>query len=378
MYFKEVELINFRNYENQRIDFHKKVNIILGENAQGKTNLLEALYIMSLGKSFRTSRDNEMIRFGSGLARVKTISEKDGEELTVEIGLIKNKKSLKIDGVKKKKISELLENVYVVIFSPDDLRIVKDEPEKRRKFIDRELCQLKPVYYDELSRYKRALGQRNVLLKEENPADSLLDIWDEELAEYGARIILRRGSFIDKLKIISRRIHSDLTEGKEELGLYYESDLPREDGYERQKLKFQRILREGRERDRLRRTTLRGPHRDDLSIKIGEKDVRIYGSQGQQRTSALSLKLAELMLIEEETGEKPVLLLDDVLSELDRTRQRQLMTSFGDIQIFITATELSGEVASQLGDYALFSVEDGAVRRRDPIQALRGESAEKG
>lgn len=378
MYFKEVELINFRNYENQRIDFHKKVNIILGENAQGKTNLLEALYIMSLGKSFRTSRDNEMIRFGSGLARVKTVSEKDGEELTVEIGLIKNKKSLKIDGVKKKKISELLENVYVVIFSPDDLRIVKDEPEKRRKFIDRELCQLKPVYYDELSRYKRALGQRNVLLKEENPADSLLDIWDEELAEYGARIILRRGSFIDKLKIISRRIHSDLTEGKEELGLYYESDLPREDGYERQKLEFQRILREGRERDRLRRTTLRGPHRDDLSIKIGEKDVRIYGSQGQQRTSALSLKLAELMLIEEETGEKPVLLLDDVLSELDRTRQRQLMTSFGDIQIFITATELSGEVASQLGDYALFSVEDGAVRRRDTIQALHGESAEKG
>ncbi len=378
MYFKEVELINFRNYENQRIDFHKKVNIILGENAQGKTNLLEALYIMSLGKSFRTSRDNEMIRFGSGLARVKTISEKDGEELTVEIGLIKNKKSLKIDGVKKKKISELLENVYVVIFSPDDLRIVKDEPEKRRKFIDRELCQLKPVYYDELSRYKRALGQRNVLLKEENPADSLLDIWDEELAEYGARIILRRGSFIDKLKIISRRIHSDLTEGKEELGLYYESDLPREAGYERQKLEFQRILREGRERDRLRRTTLRGPHRDDLSIKIGEKDVRIYGSQGQQRTSALSLKLAELMLIEEETGEKPVLLLDDVLSELDRTRQRQLMTSFGDIQIFITATELSGEVASQLGDYALFSVEDGAVRRRDTIQALHGESAEKG
>ena len=151
MYFKEIDLTNFRNYENQRIDFHHKVNIIIGENAQGKTNLLEALYIMSLGKSFRTSKDNEMIRFGSDLARVKTLSEKDGEDLSIEIGLIKNKKSLKIDGIKKSRLSELLENVYVVIFSPDDLRIVKEEPEKRRKFIDRELCQLKPVYYDSLS-----------------------------------------------------------------------------------------------------------------------------------------------------------------------------------------------------------------------------------
>lgn len=167
MYFKEISLTNFRNYENQKVDFHDRVNIILGENAQGKTNLLEALYIMSLGKSFRTAKDSEMIRFGSQMARVKTVSVKDGEDLTIEIGLIRNKKSLKIDGVKKNRISDLLENVYIVIFSPDDLKIVKDEPEKRRKFIDRELCQLKPVYYDVLSRYKKALMQRNFLLKEE-------------------------------------------------------------------------------------------------------------------------------------------------------------------------------------------------------------------
>ena len=373
MYFKEISLTNFRNYENQKVDFHDRVNIILGENAQGKTNLLEALYIMSLGKSFRTAKDSEMIRFGSQMARVKTVSVKDGEDLTIEIGLIRNKKSLKIDGVKKNRISDLLENVYIVIFSPDDLKIVKDEPEKRRKFIDRELCQLKPVYYDVLSRYKKALMQRNFLLKEERIDFSVLDIWDRELAGYGAKIIAYRMSFIDKLKIISRKIHSDLTEGREELSLSYESDIPLKGSGKETEVAlsvksqaeiaelFLNILLKNRKNDIKRRTTLRGPHRDDLRIEIGGVDVRNFGSQGQQRTSALSLKLAELILIEEETGEKPVLLLDDVLSELDRTRQRQLITSFGDIQIFITATELSGEITSHIRDFAVFKVRKGFI-----------------
>ena len=380
MYFKEISLTNFRNYENQKVDFHDRVNIILGENAQGKTNLLEALYIMSLGKSFRTVKDSEMIRFGSQMARVKTVSVKDGENLTIEIGLIRNKKSLKIDGIKKNRISDLLENVYIVIFSPDDLKIVKDEPEKRRKFIDRELCQLKPVYYDVLSRYKKALIQRNFLLKEERIDFSMLDIWDRELAGYGAKIIAYRMSFIDKLKIISRKIHSDLTEGREELSLSYESDIPVKDNGKETEVAlsvksqaeiaelFLNILLKNRKNDIKRRTTLRGPHRDDLRIEIGGVDVRNFGSQGQQRTSALSLKLAELILIEEETGEKPVLLLDDVLSELDRTRQRQLITSFGDIQIFITATELSGEITSHIRDFAVFKVRKGFIVREDNIR----------
>lgn len=365
MYFKEIELTNFRNYENQKIDFHDKVNIITGKNAQGKTNLLEALYIMSLGKSFRTAKDNEMIRFGSDLARVRTVSEKDGEELSIEIGLIKNKKSLKIDGVKKNRISELLENVYLVIFSPDDLKIVKDEPEKRRKFIDRELCQLKPVYYNSLSRYKKALIQRNFLLKEDRIDLSVLDIWDEELALYGAKILTYRRDFIKKLRVISKKIHSDLTEGKEELELFYESDIQLAENSTEQKQIFCDTLTENRNKDLMKRTTGRGPHRDDMRIEIDGIDVRSFGSQGQQRTSALSLKLAELMLIEEETGEKPILLLDDVLSELDRARQRQLITSFGDIQIFITATELSEEITSQLSDYAVFTVNRGVISRED-------------
>lgn len=182
MYFKEIELSNFRNYESQKIDFHKKVNIIVGNNAQGKTNLIEGLYIMSLGKSFRTSKDSEMIKFGCNMARVRTISRRSDRDVSVEIGLVKNKKSLKIDGVKMKKASDLLENIYIVVFSPDDLKIVKEEPEKRRRFIDRELCQLKPVYFDSISKYKKILSQRNFLLKQESPDMSMLDIWDEEIS----------------------------------------------------------------------------------------------------------------------------------------------------------------------------------------------------
>lgn len=365
MYFKEMELSNFRNYEDQKIDFHEKVNMIVGNNAQGKTNLIEGLYIMSLGKSFRTSKDSEMIRFGCNMARVKTVSHRSDRDVTVEIGLVKNKKSLKIDGVKMKKASDLLENVYIVVFSPDDLKIVKEEPEKRRKFIDRELCQLKPVYFDSVSKYKKILAQRNFLLKEEKPDMSMLDIWDEELSGYGARIIKERALFIEKLKKISKGIHSDLTENREILDIEYESDIDICDDIREQKKVFYDALYSGRKRDMIRRNTGRGPHRDDIRIMIDGIDVRSFGSQGQQRSAALSLKLAEIKLIFEETGERPVLLLDDVLSELDRVRQRQLITSFGDIQIFITTTEVTDELRKQLPDHAIFEVEKGIVKRVD-------------
>ena len=368
MYFSEIELNDFRNYIHQKIDFHRKVNIIIGENAQGKTNILEGLYIMSLGKSFRTPKDSEMIRFGSDLARVKTLSVKDDNELSVEVAIVKNKKSIKVDGVKIKKTSELLENIYIVIFSPDDLKIVKDEPEKRRKFIDRELCQLKPVYYENLSRYKKALNQRNFLLKEDRPSHDLLDIWDMELASYGSKIIIERDRFCRKLNEISRDIHNDLTYGREILNVSYESyiELKQED-LQSQINVFLDTLKNSREKDIYRRTTTKGPHRDDLKIEIDDIDVRSFGSQGQQRSAALSLKLAEIKLIKEETGEDPVLLLDDVLSELDRVRQRQLLTSFGEIQIFITTTELTDELREQLPDHQVFVVEKGSVKKKEDI-----------
>lgn len=365
MYFKEMELSNFRNYESQKIDFHKKVNIIVGNNAQGKTNLIEGLYIMSLGKSFRTSKDSEMIKFGCNMARVRTISKRSDRDVSVEIGLVKNKKSLKIDGVKMKKASDLLEKIYIVVFSPDDLKIVKEEPEKRRRFIDRELCQLKPIYFDSISKYKKILSQRNFLLKQESPDMSILDIWDEELSGYGARIIRERSLFIEKLRKISSGIHSDLTEKRELLDIEYESDIEICNDLNLQKKVFYDKLCSDRKRDLARRNTGHGPHRDDIRIMVDGIDVRSFGSQGQQRSAALSLKLAEIGLIYEETGEKPVLLLDDVLSELDRVRQRQLITSFKDIQIFITTTEVTDELRNQLPDHSIFEVEKGIVKRVD-------------
>lgn len=365
MYFKEIELHNFRNYEDQKIKFNDKVNIIIGNNAQGKTNLIEGLYIMSLGKSFRTSKDNEMIRFGTELARVKTVSCRKDRDVTVEIGFIKNRKSLKIDGIKMKKASDLLENVYTVVFSPDDLKIVKEEPEKRRRFIDRELCQLKPVYFDSISKYKKVLAQRNFLLKEDHPDMSMLDIWDEELCEYGARIMHERALFIKKLQDISRDIHNDLTDGKEKLDVEYESNVILSSDLKEQKESFKNVLAESREKDILRRNTGKGPHRDDIRIMIDGVDVRSFGSQGQQRSAALSLKLAEIKLIYDETGEKPVLLLDDVLSELDKVRQKQLINSFGDIQIFITTTEITDDLRESIPDHVIFEVKKGIVKLKE-------------
>ena len=212
MLIKSIKLKNFRNYDNLELDFNSKVNFILGQNAQGKTNLLESIYITSIGKSFRTNRDAEMIGFNKEFARVQAEFYKDGYETSVEIIIDRSgKKFVKLDGVKIKKASQLLKNVYIVIFSPEDLKLVKEEPEKRRKFIDRELCQIKPSYYDNLSNYKKALIQRNTYLKEKETEPSILDIWDIQLAKYGSKVMLGRKEFIEKLNLISSKIHHNIT-----------------------------------------------------------------------------------------------------------------------------------------------------------------------
>lgn len=358
MYIKEIELKDFRNYESLTAQFHKNVNIFLGQNAQGKTNLLESIYITSMGKSFRTGKDRDMIRFGSDFFRVKATAVKD-EDLVVEIAVNQEgKKGLKIDGIKAKKISDLLENIYIVIFSPEDLRIVKDEPEKRRKFIDRELCQIKPSYFLALNQYKKVLAQRNAYLKEYNVDEGILDIWDLQLAEYGSKIIEQRTEFIKKLNVISSRIHKDITNQKEELEVIYEPNIEFCKGL---KEVYYKELQLSRGNDIKRRTTGKGPHKDDLKLMSNGIDIRNFGSQGQQRTAALSLKLSEIKLIEEETGENAVLLLDDVLSELDRERQNYLINSLEETQVFITTTEISDEVESSLGDIKYFIIEEGKI-----------------
>ena len=352
MQINQLRLKDFRNYKNLDISFHPKVNIFLGNNAQGKTNLLEAIYITSLGKSFRTGKDWEMIRFEMPFFRVEVDASKDGEVLLIDMAVSQEKKGIKIDGLKATKTSDLLENIYTVIFSPEDLKIVKDEPEKRRRFIDREITQLRPSYYQNLTCYKKALVQRNALLKDCNLNEENLNVWDESLAYYGHRIMEQREIFISKLDTISRQLHNDITEGKETLEVIYEKDCCED--------LLEKLTRTHR-RDRMRGTTGAGPHRDDLKILVNGVDIRPYGSQGQQRTAALSLKLSELQLIKEETGEEGILLLDDVLSELDAQRQQFLIKSLGSVQLFITATELSKEVRKSLAGGNLYRVTEGCV-----------------
>ena len=359
MYIKEIELKDFRNYKELRTSFSKNVNIFLGNNAQGKTNLLEGIYLNAMAKSFKTTKDKELIRFGEEFCKIKTIAFFDDDEHSTEIVINKEgKKGVKLDGVKINRTSELLERIFIIIFSPEDLKIVKDEPEKRRKFIDRELCQIKPGYYNDLNNYKRVLKQRNTYLKEERIESSILDIWDHELARYGSKVIARRNEFIKRINEISKEIHKNISGGKENLELNYEPNISFSSELESD---FYEIISSNRNDDIRNRTTGRGPHKDDLKISADGIDLRKYGSQGQQRTAALSLKLSEIKLIEEEMGEKPILLLDDVLSELDNDRQNFLIHSLGGNQLFITTTDISGKVARQLPEGKVFKITAGQI-----------------
>ena len=359
MYIKEIELNNFRNYKEQKVSFSKGVNIFIGKNAQGKTNLLEGIYLNAFGKSFKNIKDKELIKFGEDYCRVMAVSENEDGENTTEI-VIKSdgRKGIKKDGVKVSRSSELLDRIYIIIFSPEDLRIVKDEPEKRRRFINRELCQIRAGYLADLNDYNRILKQRNVYLKEKEIDSELLDIWDRQLAACGTRIIRKRAQFIERIDEISRRIHSDITEGSEHLVLKYEASIAPTDNLEEE---FYGILAASREDDIRNGSTGRGPHRDDISICADGIDLRRFGSQGQQRTAALSLKLSEIKIIEEEKGEKPILLLDDVLSELDNDRQLMLIQSLGENQMFITTTEIMESVAGRLPKGKNFKIVEGQV-----------------
>lgn len=379
MYIKKIDLKNFRNYEEESLEFHQKLNIIKGQNAQGKTNLIESIYLCSLGKSFRTSRDMEMLMFDKKECKVSAEIIREDDEINVDYYYDRNgRKIIKINEVPIKTHLDLIRNVFVVVFSPEDLRIVKDAPEKRRKFINKELSSVRPAYYKELYDYNRALSQRNNYLKDPSVREDFLQIWDDQIASLGAKIIIKRAGFIEKLNKISHDIHSVITSGKEDLQIGYESSIRLADGInaekdamnekrsadpkkteEEQRSLILESLKGSRESDLAKKTTSKGPHRDDLSIRINGIDARHYGSQGQQRTAALSLKLAELDMIREETGEDPILLLDDVFSELDENRQKYILSFLKDIQIFITSAEISSELLKNLDYGYLFTVKNG-------------------
>ena len=363
MYITRLELKNFRNYESLEADFDEKINLILGNNAQGKTNLIESIYMTSIGRSFRTAKDSDVIMFGKDEALIKVRAEKEYSDTEVEIRIKRpSKKSVKKDGIPLRKTSELLENIMIVIFSPEDMKIVKDEPEKRRKFIDRELCQISPKYYDSLSNYRKILAQRNSYLKEDNIDASLLDLWDSQLAKCGAGIITGRNDFIKSISVFSSKIHSGITAGAESLHIEYDPDVEVTENSGDQEMYFYDEIKKVYDSDMKMRSTTRGPHKDDISFFVNGINMRNFGSQGQQRTCALSLKLAELDLIKNETGEDAVLLLDDVMSELDATRQEYLIKTLKNNQLFVTTTNMDEKILKEFEGAKVFNICKGKFR----------------
>lgn len=357
MIIKSLELMNFRNYDLLDLKFSEGTNILYGDNAQGKTNVLEAIYLSATTKSHKGSKDKDMIRFASEEAHIRTYVRKDGLENRVDMHLRKNKsKGIAINGQKIKKAADLLGLLNVVFFSPEDLSIIKNGPSERRRFVDMELCQLDSVYLHNLNHYNKIVNQRNRLLKDlyANPGlrDTLF-LWDSQLVSYGQKIIEQRNTFISQLNEIIYEIHLKLTGGKEKLEIVYEPDVLAMD--------FEEKLQKCQERDIRLKQTSAGPHRDDFSFAVGAVDIRKFGSQGQQRTAALSLKLAEIELVRKMTKDVPLLLLDDVLSELDSSRQNYLLNSIGDIQTIITCTGLEEFVNNRFEINKVFEVSDGVI-----------------
>ena len=352
MIVKKLELLNYRNYEYLNIDFDSGINILYGDNAQGKTNILEALYMSGTSKSHKNAKDKETIKFGKEEAHIKTIVFKNDIEYKIDIHLKSHKnKGIAINGVPIKKATELFGVLNIIFFSPEDLNIIKEGPSERRRFIDMELCQLDKVYL-----HNKILNQRNKLLKDMLDKPSLrdtLDSWDEQLLKYGKEIIKRRKKFIDDLNEVIFLIHKKLSGNKEELTITYEPDVTLSN--------YESALKEARKKDERFLTTSVGPHRDDMAFLIKNVDLRKYGSQGQQRTAALSLKLSEIELVKSIIKEEPILLLDDVLSELDKGRQNQLLSSISKTQTIITCTGLDEFINERISLNKVFHVIDGKV-----------------
>ena len=337
MYVSHIELNNFRNYRSGEITPCAGINVLYGDNAQGKTALLEAVVLSCIGRSHRTPRDRELIRMGEDFGRVSVTAERRDGSHSVEIVLSADKhRSIKVNGSPLKRIGELMGHINGVLFAPEDLRMVKDGPELRRRFIDMELSQLYPAYFYALQRYSQALKQRNKLLHDILITPSListLDGWDMQLSQSGEELIRFRSAFIKKLAVFAAKNHEEISGGRETLTVAYEPSYSGESLAE--------ALYAARDNDLRRCTTTVGPHRDDLMLMLGDMDVRTYGSQGQQRTTALSLKLSELDIMKDETGEYPLLMLDDVMSELDPHRRRQLLGRLKGIQTIVNCTDMS-------------------------------------
>lgn len=344
MHIDRLEIANFRNYDSASLVLDRGLNVIYGKNASGKTNLVESIYYTALGKSPRTTKEKEMIRWGADALNIKIDLVKRFRSYNIALRHDGKEKRFLLDRIPITRTSDIIGLINIVYFSPDELSVVKDAPSERRRYIDMSLSQQKKSYFTDLINYNKVLDSRNKLLKSKISTNEFKDvamIYNIQLAKYGARIINNRYLFVEKLKPISERIHDKITSQGETLSIDYESKIERASVTEMQNA-MQRILDENLDKDRQLQYTSIGAHRDDLKLSVNGVDVRKYGSQGQQRTVALTLKMSEVELLNEENGERPILILDDVLSELDECRQTQLLEFTKGTQTILTCTEFNG------------------------------------
>lgn len=359
MYVESIELENYRNYRDVKVEFGRNTNILYGNNAQGKTNILESIYMAATTKSHRGSKDRDIIRIGEDESHIRLFVNKQDISHRIDMHLRKSKnKGVAIDGIPIRRAIELYGLLNVIFFSPEDLTIIKNGPAERRRFMDLELCQISRLYYQNLSSYNKILNQRNNLLKQiyynKNLMDTL-DVWNTQLVDSGVRIIKERRNFIEMMNEIIGDIHSRLTSGREKLEIIYECNVDEDS--------FEKALQEKLDTDLRYSSTQSGPHRDDISFLINGIDARKYGSQGQQRTVALSLKMAEIKLVKKIINDNPILLLDDVMSELDTSRRDALIEEIKDIQTIITCTGYDDFIKQQIIINNVYSVVEGTATR---------------
>lgn len=359
MYVESLSLNKYRNYDALSMTFDKNINILYGDNAQGKTNILESIYMASTTKSHRGSKDREIIKLGEEESHIRLCIKKSDISHRIDMHLRKNKnKGVAIDGVTIRRTTELFGLLNVIFFSPEDLSIIKNGPAERRRFLDLELCQLSRLYYQNLSSYYKILNQRNNLLKQIVYNKSLLDtidVWDMQLVDYGKKVIKERQNFITMLNELIQEIHSNLTSGKEQLEIIYDKDIGMDE--------FEQALKNKISVDLNYTSTQTGPHRDDMTLLINGMDARKYGSQGQQRTVALSLKIAEIRLVKNIINDNPILLLDDVMSELDSKRRSALLEEIKNIQTIITCTGYDDFIKEQLKSNNVYCVTNEKVTK---------------
>lgn len=358
MLISDIELQNFRNYNFEKIEFNKNINVFYGDNAQGKTNIIESIFLSAFGKSFRTIKEKELIKIGEQFSNIIINYENKNRKGNIKIQ-ISDKKMISVNSIKIKKLSELLGNVNVVLFTPDDINILKEGPANRRKFLNMMIGQIRPNYVYNLNMYLKVLEQRNNYLKQLNKGkvsnEEMFNIWDEKLAEYGEKVCKYRQEFIEKIKIKIKEVHNEITENSENIEIEYITDSL-------DKNLFLKELKNKRKLDIIKGYTTKGIQRDDFVIYINGKPVNIYGSQGQHRTAILSLKLCELDIIKDEIGENPILLLDDFMSELDEKRINNFLKHIKDTQVIITCTK---ELEEKDTEKSVFYVCDGKVNKKN-------------